>query len=179
MMTPLCELASKWNTDKTPLCRKGRGHSYTPYYYDLFRRLNVCKVLEIGIESGASLRLWEEYFSKAEIFGLDIRKDFLINEGRIRSFWCDQGDLESIRVAAALIGKNFDLIIDDGSHNAQHQVASAKILVPLLAPSGIYVIEDVSEPDAVTSQLPYKCEVKEFGVTLVPDDDRLVVIHKQ
>jgi hypothetical protein len=36
-----------------------------------------------------------------------------------------------------------DIIIDDGSHVASHQKISFETLFPLLAPGGIYVIEDM------------------------------------
>ena len=34
-------------------------------------------ILEIGIENGDSLRIWREYFSKANICGVDIDKKIL------------------------------------------------------------------------------------------------------
>ncbi|HYP89238.1 MAG TPA: hypothetical protein VEQ59_13820, partial [Polyangiaceae bacterium] len=36
-----------------------------------------------------------------------------------------------------------DIIIDDGSHLSEHVVHSFHILFPLLAPHGIYVVEDL------------------------------------
>ena len=36
-----------------------------------------------------------------------------------------------------------DIVIDDGSHVASDQIASFKTLFPLLAPDGVYIIEDL------------------------------------
>jgi hypothetical protein len=151
MTTELCELAKKHGTDK------GEFHRYTPHYHELFkdRRNEVKKVLEIGIGDvpgmsntvpnyvpGASLRMWAEYFPNAEIYALDNMANLLINEGRIHSFCADQGDERSMRRILPELGTDFDLIVDDGSHAPEHQVSSAKILIPLLAVHGVYVIED-------------------------------------
>ena len=182
----LCQLATKWRSDKDPSVL----HGYTPYYHALLGKKDVRKMLEVGIGCpdnmehvegyhtvGSNLFMWQEYFPDAEIYGLDIRPDILVNEGRIRSFQCDQGDEGSLRRAAEWAGSGFDLVIDDGSHMAEHQVLTASVLIPLLLePDGIYVIEDVLEPEKVVSHLPYKCEVKEFN-TLASPYDRLIVIH--
>ena len=45
---------------------------YENYFKDY--KDSEIKILEIGIDKGASLRLWREYFSKATICGLDIEK---------------------------------------------------------------------------------------------------------
>jgi hypothetical protein len=182
MSTRLCDLAVKWHTDKTPaIC-----HGYTPYYHELLKDKTVKKVLEIGIgypthmhqnkdfKPGASLFMWQEYFPEAEIYALDINPEVLINEGRIKSFCCDQGNEESLRKIAAQLGGNFDLIVDDGSHAPDHQVLSAEVLIPLLLnPDGIYVIEDTCWN--VPPRLSYECEVKEFNPKL--GDDMLIVIR--
>jgi len=46
-VTPLCDIAFKYGTDKCPQL----GHSYTPFYYDLLKdkRETIKKVLEFGI----------------------------------------------------------------------------------------------------------------------------------
>ena len=153
MRTELCEMALRHGTDKCG------AHDYTPYYHSLFkdRRGEVKKVLEIGIgdeamqrdhvswyKPGASLRMWTEYFPGAEVYCLELRQDLLINEGRIHSYLCDQSQEHSLRNAAMNhLGVDFDLIIDDGSHAPADQVLTAKVLVPLLAPGGIYIVEDV------------------------------------
>lgn len=177
-MTELCELAIKHGTDKYP------WHHYTEHYHELFKRQReqVKRVLEIGIGDdsmkntipdyvpGASLRMWREYFANAEIFGLDNNPNSLVYEERIHSFQCDQGDALQLQGSASVLGGHFDLIVDDGCHVPEVQILTAKILVPLLGPRGIYVIEDVwiypsevgwsKEPFGLKLEdLPFKAEV--------------------
>ena len=194
--TELCNLAIKYGTDKWNF------HHYTPHYHEMFkdRRNKVQKVLEIGIgdpasmadpsgkpyQPGASLRMWREYFPFAFIFALDNNPNILIAETRIISFLCDQGNEEWLKRILPELGTGFDLIVDDGSHVPEHQVNTAKLLVPLLAPHGIYVIEDVWEyPSQVgwskepfglkLEDIPYKAEF--IHCTPGNCDDRLVVIR--
>jgi hypothetical protein len=196
--TELCKLATKYVTDKW------NYHHYTPHYHNLFkdRRNEVKKVLEIGIgdaamaawhstwdyKPGASLRMWEEYFPNAEIYALDIDPTVLINQGRIHSLLCDQGSEESLRNALPWLGKDFDFIVDDGSHALPHQALSVYMLVPLLAPNGIYVIEDVWHfiepsgncPNPLTHVLNGISYPSEFiHCSEGHNDDHLVVIRAQ
>jgi hypothetical protein len=146
-MTPLCALALKYVTDKNV------PNAYTPVYWELFkdRRMNVRNVLEIGIgktkgfirRHAASLKMWEEFFPNAQIYGVDIRKDLLIDQGRIMSFHGDQANDASIRAVGDSIAGGIDIGIDDGSHDPDHQISSALVLLPLMAPGGIYIIEDI------------------------------------
>jgi len=48
------------------------GHNYTEVYEYFFLPLKYApiRILEIGIEEGGSLRLWEKYFPNATIFGI-------------------------------------------------------------------------------------------------------------
>src|SRR4029077_13951854 len=110
--TDLCALAEKYGTDKRP---EPKGHGYTHFYHSLFseRRESVKKVLEIGIDVGASLRMWEEYFPNATIYAIDADEARLINEGRIKSLQCDQSDTKRLRDIALVLGGGFDFIIDD------------------------------------------------------------------
>lgn len=176
MLTDLCKVAVKHRSDRTPSIG---GHAYTPYYYELFGKKDVRKLLEIGIDQGKGLRMWEEYFPRADIYGLDALPELLINEGRIKSFYCDLRVQTSIISAASQVGDKLDLVFDDASHDPWHQVDAAKIFVPLLNRDGIYIIEDVGYSNTVLNQLQnYHCEVKEFHVNqLSLDDDRLIIIR--
>ncbi len=47
---------------------------YLRRYWLFFKdvRLDVKKVVEIGVASGASLRMWAEFFPDAKIYGIDV-----------------------------------------------------------------------------------------------------------
>jgi predicted O-methyltransferase YrrM len=176
--TELCKLAIKYGSDRTPFTG---GHAYTPFYDRIFKGRHVKKLVEIGIDTGRGLRMWAEYFPEAEIYGLDVQTNLLINEGRIKSLYCDLSSVVSIQTAAEQVGDSCDLIFDDGSHDPQHQIQAAEILMPFLSPSGLYIIEDVGHPEIVVPRLKiqYLCEVREFKVNkLSLDDDRLVLLGK-
>lgn len=174
--TELCKLGVKYHTDKTPFIEPPT-HDYTPYYHELFKGRTVKKVLEIGVAAGASLRMWQDYFNEAEIYGLDIDPQRLFNEGRIKTFLCDQGDANALRELAMKLGGNFDIILDDGSHESVHQSLSARVLVPFVAPGGVYIIEDVCHPEEVVPHLPFPHEVVPRRLDLL-SDDRLIVIRR-
>jgi predicted O-methyltransferase YrrM len=183
--TRLCELAIKYRTDKTPFLSNlpsdpgWTTHSYTPFYHEMLDGKDVKRVLEIGVAKGNSLRMWADYFPQAEIFGVDNNPDYLYSDdGRIKSFLGDQSTQEKLLAVMNEIGGTFDLIIEDGSHNSPDQVVSANTLVPLLAPGGIYVAEDVCHPEDVLQHLKFKYSVKEF-LPLRLSDDRLVIIRQE
>ena len=171
-------IAAKYGSDKCA------WHSYGRIYDALFEGATVRKVLEIGIgyvgllgaayENGASLRMWAEYFPDAEVYGLDIRPDALVNEGRIHSYACDQGSMPSLLMARESVGTGFDLIVDDGSHQPEHQVLTAQVFWPCVAPGGRYVIEDVAFASEVAPFLPFAHDVIDLKVGRVADD-RLIV----
>ena len=118
-------------------------------YEKQFAHLKESKIniLEIGVDNGDSLRIWREYFSQANICGIDIdKKDFIIENVSIL-----QGDQSDKLFLESIIKKykKFDIIIDDGSHQAKHIIASFNFLFSHLNDKGIYVIEDLQ-----TSYLP-------------------------
>jgi len=179
--TELCSLGVQFNTDKSPFrpLTYGRSHNYTPYYHQLFegRRNSVKKVLEIGVAGGGSLRMWENYFPAAEVYGIDNNPDYLFNEGRIKTYLCDQNNEEQLRNLMSQLGGNFDLILDDGSHEPSHQILSVNILMSYLAPDGIYIIEDVCHPHLVMPYLSASAQFIERDTTVV-SDDCLVIIRR-
>jgi predicted O-methyltransferase YrrM len=146
-MTPLCELGEKYKTDKY------KPHHYTRIYHRLLaaRRSEVRRVLEIGIRTGASLRMWEEFFPYARIYGMDKNPDFLkLNAGRITSHWGNQNKPEKMAQIAKALGGNFDVIIDDGSHHPDNQIRAMGATLQFLKPDGFYFIEDVRGDGDVT-----------------------------
>jgi hypothetical protein len=130
---------------------KGAGsHGYASIYDEHFRsrRKSTRRLLEVGIggyddetRGGASLRVWQRYFPKAEIVGIDLYPK-AINGVRIRVETCDQGDNRQMLSLAERHGP-FDIVIDDGSHIGRHTIGAFYALFPALRDGGIYVIEDL------------------------------------
>ncbi len=140
---PLATLAQESGTDKVD------GHEYIAAYERFFSeyRDQPITLLEIGVgganlfEGGNSLDLWEAYFQRGTIVGIDVYDKTNLSHGRVHVHQCSQTDREGLeRIAAQYSG--FDLIIDDGSHVNEHQIESFRILFPLLKTPGVYVIED-------------------------------------
>lgn len=136
-------------------------HSYTSYYYSIFNfsRDNIKLIFECGIGTnnpnlasnmtetgmpGASLRVWKDYFKNAEIYGGDIDKEILFDEERIKTFYVDQLNTESINSMWKNINlDNFDIIIDDGLHTPEANLNFFFNSFNKLKNNGIYIIEDV------------------------------------
>jgi len=138
-------LARLFGTDKDA------SHFYCQHYQKHFQalRLKPVNLLEIGIggfshptRGGESLRMWKTYFPNGRINGIDLYDKRTHEEARIRTFAGSQVDEAFLKQVLAEIGTP-DIIIDDGSHWSEHVIASFKILFPLLAPNGIYVVEDL------------------------------------
>jgi hypothetical protein len=130
-------------TDKCQHTFKGKTYCdiYDKYLIDM--RMNVKKFVEIGIKSGASLKMWEEYFPNATIYGIDIDPSCKKYEGgRIKCFIGDQNDEDFLLEMKEKIGK-YDVLVDDGSHITEHQIKSFNILYENCDENGIYIIEDL------------------------------------
>jgi hypothetical protein len=97
---------------------------------------------KMGYKTGNSLRCWRDYFSNANIYGIDIFEHNII-ENRIKTFKADQSNYNDLINVITNINSTLDIIIDDGSHIAAHQVFSFMTLEKFLSKNGIYVIEDI------------------------------------
>ena len=99
----------------------------------------------IGVKRGASLRVWEDYFPKSTVFGIDIKPKYVKSaSNRSRVFIGSQANPELFQQVGKAADFAFGLIVDDGSHLSDDQVASLKYLWPFLKPPhGIYALEDL------------------------------------
>lgn len=121
---------------------KGTTHSYIDSYAKLFEpyRGKPINFLEVGINFGYSLVLWKRYFHNANIYGIDNRNVLQVNEGANVLFYdANNPDITSKFYSDV----EFDVIIDDASHEVEHQVIRFPIYFPKLKTGGLYVIEDV------------------------------------
>jgi hypothetical protein len=129
---------------------KWGAHFYTPHYITHFHKFknNKINLLEIGVggydnphSGGNSLRMWKRYFSKGNIFSIDIYDKTFLEEKRIKIFKGSQIDKLFLSEVVKQISE-LDIIIDDGSHINNHVIETFNILFPFLKEGGIYVIED-------------------------------------
>lgn len=129
--------AIRYKTDKVT------HHGYQRFY-DFFLlpyKNKEFNFFEIGVDSGRSLKTWNDFFTKANIYGMDINMGYEHERGTI--FQGDQSDKKDLRKIIKTI-KNAEFIIDDGSHVPEHQLDTFNFLFSkMLSPGGIYIIEDI------------------------------------
>ncbi|NSX54781.1 hypothetical protein HRQ87_08205 [Sulfitobacter sp. 1151] len=171
----LTDLADGFGSDKG-----SSKHRYTELYQMLFLPFRKRKInfLEMGLLIGGpehgidkdrktndlpSVRMWLEFFEKANVHGLDVSDFSWFHHDRFKFFRCDMGVRENIRKAAEQM-PDMDIIIDDASHASHHQQFAFLELFPKLKSGGLYIIEDMRwQPPAMeqtgitkTAQLFYE-----------------------
>lgn len=137
----LDDLALKHGTDKS-----SQFHRYVEVYYQHFANIrhNVERVLEIGIAGGGSLRMWADFFPRAQIFGIDNSPTaWQSDHPRITTVHGDQSDVEFLDRFISQHGGQFDIVIDDAGHEMLPQLRCFLRLYPELVSRGIYVLEDL------------------------------------
>jgi len=197
--TDLCHLMTSFGSDKGH-----QFHNYTVVYDSLFARFRNAKLaileLELGTNKvgaassmgasgkpGASLRGWQAYFPNSQIYGADIDSDILFGEERIKTFWTDQRDPYAIRSMWKKIGDiGFDIILDDGLHQASANICFFMESFGKLKSGGIHIVEDVTQQDAEIIEAFVSCigcvckstVHEELDHPLNKGDNRLAIIQK-
>jgi cephalosporin hydroxylase len=143
------ELVDNSRTDKNTV------HSYLPLYQKLLvsKKETAKNVLEVGICYGGSIKLWSDFFTNANVYGLDI-----IN---IQNVWESIKNKEKIILHAStdaynndfftthFLNKNlkFDFMLDDGPHTLESMKQFIKLYSQIMTDDGILIIEDVQSWD--------------------------------
>lgn len=156
------EMGQAFSLDMEQWCQTSKFRSLG--YHDVYARCvqhmrsSSIRILEIGIGvndpsaasgmsvdhfPGASLRGWANYFPDAEVFGADVDRRVLGDNPDYTAFWVDQRDKQSLQKLAEVVGGPLDLVVDDGLHTAEANGNTLEALLPLLAPAGVMVIEDI------------------------------------
>jgi hypothetical protein len=144
----LSEIAKAYPTDKD-----FTHNYYEAAYESAFSSIReevklVCEIgiggfwNEVGWVHGNSLKVWRDYFPNADILGLDIKEYQIEDLGRIRTGWLDQSKKDLVVDYASKL-KDYDLIVDDGSHNIYDQQITLAYFFKCLKPGGIYILEDL------------------------------------
>jgi len=151
----LCFIGKKYDTDKSSqrsnVTNSRHCHPYTLFYDSLFKnkKTETLKMAELGILEGASLRMWQEYFPNADIYGFEYNLQFIshfrnsFDNTRITLSEINVNDSESITDAFNKIDVDYDIIIEDTTHQFEDQIRVIKNVYNRLKPGGIFIIEDI------------------------------------
>lgn len=124
---------------------KGTTHAFMDYYYiNEFSPIKEkhINLLEIGVDSGKSLVLWNQWFTNGKIFGLDINDlRFPIDTPNIIF---TKADAYRTETASMFEDNFFDYIIDDGPHSLESFLSVIPLYFSKLCVGGKLVIEDIS-----------------------------------
>ena len=149
MMT-LEDLVDNSRTDKNT------HHSYLPLYQTILigkKKETAKNVLEIGIYLGGSIKLWSDFFTNANVYGIDI-----IN---INDVWDGIKNKEKIILHTSsdaynndffinnFLNKNIkcDFMLDDGPHTLESMKTFITLYSQIMTDDGILIIEDVQSWD--------------------------------
>jgi hypothetical protein len=156
---------------------KATEHDYHLLYGPILaQRDSVTGLLEVGLgtnnpdvisnmgvdgKPGASLRAFRDFLPKAQIYGADVDRRVLFSDERITTFFVDQTDRRSFDAIADAVGDNLDLIIDDGLHSPNANLATLLFSLERLKVGGWLVIEDIAPAavplwQAIVAMMPHQ-----------------------
>jgi hypothetical protein len=166
-MKTLSEISKKYPTDK----------DFTHNYYNAAYeealgsiRDQVSLLCEIGIGGfweevgwvpGNSLKVWRDYFPNAKILGLDINLHEIKDSERITTEWFDQSRRDLVIEYSKKL-QNYDVIIDDGSHNVYDQQITFAYFFRSLKSGGVYILEDLHS--SIEVEVPEKAQTWGWGI---------------
>lgn len=143
------EIVDNSRTDKNTV------HSYLPLYQQLLinKKESAKNVLEIGIYKGGSIKLWNDFFTNANVYGLDIMN--------IENVWESIKNNPNIILHTSVnaydndffithfLNKNIkcDFMLDDGPHSLESMKQFIKLYSQIMTDDGILIIEDVQSWD--------------------------------
>lgn len=147
----LDEIAIEYGADKATI-HPVKGHGYTRHYDAAFTsmRESPLKILEVGVGSGESMKMWLDYFPNAQVFGIDIVHDtnpWNTPGGkpapRYTFFTGDQSSEVFWDCFIATYGTDWDIVTDDGGHSSQQIITTFNKMWPYIRRGGFYAIEDL------------------------------------
>jgi cephalosporin hydroxylase len=151
---------------------KDTFHSYIELYEQLLAPFadKAITLVEIGIQYGGSMLLWQDYLPKAHFIFVDnvncIHPKILDHLDNYRTHFLFQDAYDAMTlddvsyIAESGPSGGIDFIIDDGPHTLQSQMDFLRLYLPLLNKGGIALIEDVQD---VQWFAPLEWEVEKAG----------------
>jgi hypothetical protein len=141
----LTKIGHVFGTDKVDPSHTRNGLAYTDVYERYLKewRMRRFTLLELGVFRGDSLRMWNAFFPRATVVGLDLEP---LAVERAREFDVTVGSQADPVALQGILDRHPDirLVVDDASHVTSLILASFRYLFPRLARGSIYIIEDLS-----------------------------------
>lgn len=169
----ISELFNKYGSDKC------LHHAYEMVYDGVFASFQdhlPLDILEVGVQFGGSLMALKDYFKNAKVTGIDIEDTRRWKRPDVEMLIMDVKNYKSDR--------QFDIIIDDGSHDYKDWFWVAQNLSSSLKPRGILIVEDTTIEGA-TKGIKELSLGKEFFVSILDlrrikgnDNDVILTIQR-
>jgi hypothetical protein len=172
------ELFDKYGSDKSSV------HNYHWVYGTILSEGSSARVLEVGIGShhsdvvsnmgpdgkpGASLRAFRS-FTGGAIYGADIDTRVIFSEEGIKTFPLDQNDAHSFERLDLNVPDNLDLVIDDGLHAPNANLATLNFGLKKVRCGGWVVIEDIRRSSLALWEVVSYLMPTSFPCFLLEDD---------
>ena len=148
---------------------KGTAHSYIDIYEEQMTKKRNVDILEIGVYKGHSIKMWQDYFVDSNVYGIDIDLNRLEFDDCHNVYVCNAASQKEVDDTFG--NKQFDYVVDDGSHIIQEQIQAFDVLWPRIKSGGKYFIEDIDGQQAIDK---ISNHLNEKGVEFVLFDNRKV-----
>jgi cephalosporin hydroxylase len=151
---------------------KDTFHSYIELYERLLAPFvdKAITLVEIGIQYGGSMLLWQDYLPKAQFVFVDnvnsIHPKIIehVDQERVTILFQEAYDFRGAddvcSIAESGPSGGIDFIIDDGPHTLQSQINFLELYLPWINKGGIALIEDVQDVQWFAS---LEAEVEKLG----------------
>lgn len=130
----------------------GKASDKWMLYLDVYDRIFApyreapVSLLEIGVQNGGSLEIWSKFFPNARKFvGCDIDPECIklnYRDPKIKLV-IGNANTDDTEKKIVKLSRDFDIIIDDGSHISSDIIRSFARYFPYLKDGGIFIAEDL------------------------------------
>jgi len=141
------EIVDNSRTDKNTI------HSYLPLYEELLKikKESAKNVLEVGVKDGGSIKLWRDFFTNANVYGIDIMNIDYVWEGIKNDekiiLHTSSDAYNNDFFVTNFLNKDvkFDFLLDDGPHTLESMIDFIKLYSQIMTNDGILIIEDIQD----------------------------------
>ena len=128
-------------------CKKASTHhDYLHFFEGLVGHLRdrPCRILELGVLRGESMRMWLEAFPHSQVVGVDINLlNCRVTDPRLTLIAANAADPDALQAIARQHGP-FDFIVDDCSHTPDVTGNVLRLFAEHVVPGGWLFVEDIN-----------------------------------